>query len=301
VQVADKLARFTRPGFTEEYSVSMDGVRQDFIIEERPAGGGPLHAELVVTGAKLEPLADGAQLVLQNSRRKIAYSRLRVTDATGKELSARMEVLSVGDEVKSPKSVEGSRVGRVAPCAPMPAAIGNDSETRDRAHGVTRPTVPLLAVVVNDAEAVYPVRIDPTFSDANWSSMNPGIPGASGYVNAVVVDGAGNLYIGGNFTVVGNTIADYIAKWDGSSRSALGSGMNDRVVALAVSGSNLYAGGGFTTAGGKVSAYIARAYLPILPALSVLRSGTNVMVSWPSVDTASFALEQAGTLPAPAS
>ena len=25
-----------------------------------------------------------------------------------------------------------------------------------------------LAVVVNDAEAVYPVRIDPTFSDANW-------------------------------------------------------------------------------------------------------------------------------------
>ena len=37
-----------------------------------------------------------------------------------------------------------------------------------------------LAVVVNDAEAVYPVRIDPTFSDANWVSMG-GIPGADGY------------------------------------------------------------------------------------------------------------------------
>src|SRR5437899_3293789 len=53
--------------------------------------------------------------------------------------------------------------------------------------------------------------------------------------------------------------------------------------------------------GGKFSAYIARAYLLPLPALSVLRSGTDVMVSWPSVDTAGFALEQAGTLSAPAS
>ena len=70
--------------------------------------------------------------------------------------------------------------------------------------------------------------------------------------------------------------------------------------ALVVSGSDLYAGGGFTTAGGKVSAYIARAYLPALPTLSVLRSGENVTVSWPAVDTAGFALEQAGLLAAPA-
>ncbi len=69
--------------------------------------------------------------------------------------------------------------------------------------------------------------------------------------------------------------------------------------ALAVSGSDLYAGGGFTTAGGKVSAYIARAYLLPLPELSVRRSGAEVMVSWPSADTAGFALEQAGTLAAP--
>ena len=77
--------------------------------------------------------------------------------------------------------------------------------------------------------------------------------------------------------------------------------MNSHVFALVVSGNDLYAGGSLTTAGGKVSAYMARAYLLTLPALSVLRSGTNVMVSWPSVDTASFALEQAGTLAAPAS
>lgn len=70
-----------------------------------------------------------------------------------------------------------------------------------------------LAVVVADAAAVYPVRIDPTFSDANWS--------------------------------------------------ALGSGMDNEVYALAVSGTDLYAGGQFTTAGGKVSANVAKALLPV--------------------------------------
>ena len=58
-------------------------------------------------------------------------------------------------------------------------------------------------MVVNDADAVYPIRIDPTFSDANWISMG-GIPGANSQVRAAVVDGSGNLYIGGNFTIVGN-------------------------------------------------------------------------------------------------
>src|SRR6185369_6611553 len=94
VAVVEKLARFVRPGLVEEYSVSVDGVRQDFIIEQRPAGAGKLRVELEVAGAKLEPVANGAQLVLENSGRTIAYSRLRVTDATGKKLTARMEVPS---------------------------------------------------------------------------------------------------------------------------------------------------------------------------------------------------------------
>ena len=49
--------------------------------------------------------------------------------------------------------------------------------------------------------------------------------------------------------------ANYIAKWDGSAWSALGSGMNSTVYALAVSGTNLYAGGAFTTAGGVPANY----------------------------------------------
>jgi len=75
--------------------------------------------------------------------------------------------------------------------------------------------------------------------------------------------------------------------------------MNDRVNALAVSATCLYAGGAFTTAGGKVSAYIARAYLLPLPTLSIRRSGTSAVVSWPSPDTAGFTLEQVVALTPP--
>lgn len=134
VIVTEQLVRFIRPGLTEEYSVSVDGVRQDFVVLEkpggagvsvnreqnngeasvpasrkqynggasvpasRPAGGltpppaGELRLELSVTGAVVEATVHGARLVLPCSGRKIAYSRLRVTDATGKELPARMEV-----------------------------------------------------------------------------------------------------------------------------------------------------------------------------------------------------------------
>src|SRR5206468_1674790 len=93
VSLDGQTVRFTRPGLVEEYSVSMDGVRQDFVMLERPAGTGELQVQLSISGAKLEPAPFGAQLVLENSGRKIAYSHLRVTDAAGKDLTGRMEIL----------------------------------------------------------------------------------------------------------------------------------------------------------------------------------------------------------------
>src|SRR5439155_6092777 len=164
----------------------------------------------------------------------------------------------------------------------------------DTARGMARPTRLTLALVVNDADAVYPIRIDPTFSDANWTSMNHSIPGANGPVTAVVVDSWGNPYIGGGFTFVGDVFAPNIAKWDGSSWSALGSGLNSTVTALAVSGSDVYAGGYFTTAGGSGANSIAKwdgsswsalgsgmggPEMPSVLALAV--SGNDVSVPWP--------------------
>ena len=221
ISVDEKLVRFTRPGLSEEYSVSVDGVRQDFIIESPPLNpqrstlnqsAGDLRVELALSGALAEATVSGARFWLEGSGRALAYSRLRVEDATGRDLSARLEVLSP-----------------------------------DR-----------LAVSVADANATYPVRIDPTFSDADWVSLNPGLPGANGAVKAIAVDGRGNVYAGGDFTFIGTVPANHIAKWDGSAWSALGSGISGNVYALAVSGNNLYAGGYFVAAGGVTVNNVAK-------------------------------------------
>jgi hypothetical protein len=63
------------------------------------------------------------------------------------------------------------------------------------------------------------------------------------------------LYAGGTFTTAGGVAASYIARWDGTSWSAVGGGQNAPVHALTVfdhgsgSGPALYAGGEFTTGG----------------------------------------------------
>jgi len=212
VEVSGQVARFIRPGLAEECSVSVDGVRQDFVIEQRPEGTGLTRLELEVDGAKAEAMGDGARLALADGGRKLVYNRLKAQDARGNEVKASMKVVSANR----------------------------------------------LTVMLDDTAAVYPVRIDPTFSDANWISMNPGIPGANGSVNAAAVDSSGNLYVGGFFTVVGDVVANDIAKWDGTSWTALSSGMNGQVAALAVSGTKLYAGGYFTTAGGSAASCIAQ-------------------------------------------
>ena len=139
-------------------------------MTDRPAGTGPLRLELALQGARAEFSPEGAQLVLNESGRKLNYNRLRVTDATGRELAAWMELIS--------------------------------------------PTN--LAVVVEDAGAIYPVRIDPTFSDANWSPLGSGLGGSFTGVYALAVSGT-DLYAGGWFTTAGGTTAYYIARWNGSS------------------------------------------------------------------------------------
>ena len=111
-----------------------------------------MRVELAVDGAKAEPLVEGARLVLTDGGRRLNYHRLRVADANGRELTAKLEVL-----------------------------------TPNR-----------MAVVLDDATADYPIRIDPTFSDANWLAWVES-PARDNPVLAAVVDGTGNLYIGGHF------------------------------------------------------------------------------------------------------
>ncbi|TVQ65376.1 MAG: hypothetical protein EA379_00150 [Phycisphaerales bacterium] len=91
----------------------------------------------------------------------------------------------------------------------------------------------------------------------------------SSSVNAMTVfnDGGGcpALYVAGSFVAAGGATVNRIARWDGTSWTALGDGIgNGTVRALAVfddgsgDGPALYAGGNFTTAGGAAANSIAR-------------------------------------------
>ncbi|MFZ2725540.1 MAG: hypothetical protein WAX77_04770 [Methylococcaceae bacterium] len=91
-----------------------------------------------------------------------------------------------------------------------------------------------------------------------WQPLSTGLTGGTPAVNALAIDSSGHLYAGGIFTTAGGSSASNIAKWDGSAWSAVGSGTNGTIKALAVSGSNLFTGGTFTTAGGSTVNAIAK-------------------------------------------
>ena len=104
-------------------------------------------------------------------------------------------------------------------------------------------------------------RIGSPTSAINWSNFSNGI-GIEGsqisiQINAILVNGS-DIYVGGQFESIGSLICKNVAKWDGSSWSRLGSGMNSLVRALAHDGTYLYCGGGFSVAGGISASRIAK-------------------------------------------
>lgn len=98
---------------------------------------------------------------------------------------------------------------------------------------------------------------------STWSVVGPGLNNTV-YALAVFDDGTGPaLYAGGSFTrPVGGMLVNYIAKRDGSSWSALGTGMSGIVRALTVfddgTGNALYAGGDFLLASGVPANRVAK-------------------------------------------
>jgi hypothetical protein len=98
------------------------------------------------------------------------------------------------------------------------------------------------------------------WSGSAWSSLAGGISSSPAidprvYALAVYDDGTGPaLYAGGSFTGIGGVSANYIAKWDGSTWSPLGTGVDAYVYALTTyndgTGPALFVGGTFTSVGG---------------------------------------------------
>ncbi|MFZ2654923.1 MAG: fibronectin type III domain-containing protein [Victivallales bacterium] len=117
---------------------------------------------------------------------------------------------------------------------------------------------------------------------STWSALGTGMP-TLGFeiVNALAFDGA-NLYAAGLFADAGATAdVNNIAKWNGAAWSALGTGTDDEVNALAYDSvsSILYAAGWFTQANGAAANYIAKCDVSGVPAWSALGTGMDGSVN----------------------
>jgi hypothetical protein len=87
-------------------------------------------------------------------------------------------------------------------------------------------------------------------SNSTWESVGEG---TNGRIRCMTTDENGNLYVGGEFTEAGGVSANYVAKWDGSTWSALGGGADDYVLTVEYANGNLYTGGSFKNLDGNFS------------------------------------------------
>jgi trimeric autotransporter adhesin len=104
----------------------------------------------------------------------------------------------------------------------------------------------------------------PAVAIARWNgSVWQGVGGGFGpimggpVVNSLMSHN-GELIAGGYFASVGGVPASSIARWNGTSWQAIGSGIDADVTCTSIYNGDLIAAGGFTTAGGGQAARIAR-------------------------------------------
>ena len=102
------------------------------------------------------------------------------------------------------------------------------------------------------------------WTGGSWTMLGGGLSGQAytGHALAEYDDGTGpGLFVGGAFTIAGGVPSPNIARWSGSSWSALGGGVNGEVFALAVydpgTGPRLYVTGTFLAAGSVGAGRIA--------------------------------------------
>jgi Leucine-rich repeat (LRR) protein len=111
-------------------------------------------------------------------------------------------------------------------------------------------------------------------NDIYWDDRFTSTNAPDGGTYTVEASGT-DIYVGGWFLNAGGVPAKHIAKWNGTTWSALGNGVDTNVRAIAVLGNDVYVGGIFTSASGVANtAYIAK-WNTVTNTWSALGSGVN--------------------------
>jgi len=157
-----------------EYTNDKSGMRQDFIIKNRPQGEGRLRLNLSAdTKLKMTVGADALMFKDKNGNDKMKYSSLKCWDANHRELRAYFE-----------KNYEfGIR----------------NYELKNKSENKSIPNSKFLisnsfSIVVNDEDAVYPITIDPLSTSPGWSAESNQAAAAFGEKVAAAGDVNGDGY-----------------------------------------------------------------------------------------------------------
>ncbi|MEZ4823408.1 MAG: integrin alpha, partial [Ignavibacteria bacterium] len=127
-----------------QYSNDEKGMRQDFIVKNKPEGDGQLRLNVnAETELKMITSADALMFKDDKGDLKLKYAALKVWDANRKVLRAYFEE---SDQFQ----------------------ISNDKLQIDNDKSQIRNSK--FQIFVNDQDAVYPITIDPLSSTANWTA-----------------------------------------------------------------------------------------------------------------------------------
>ena len=139
-----------------EYTNNKDGMRQDFIVKQKPAGEGKLRLNLNAD-TKLKMIIGADALMFKNDKgeEKMKYSALKVWDANGKELRAYFEKNNYELGIRNYEL----------------KTKNNDPKSNNKKIPNSKFVIPnSFSIVVNDQDAAYPITIDPLSTSPNWTA-----------------------------------------------------------------------------------------------------------------------------------
>ncbi|MBL8008670.1 MAG: FG-GAP repeat protein, partial [Ignavibacteria bacterium] len=138
-----------------DYTNSEEGMRQDFIIKNKPEKKGKLQLNLSAD-TRLKMILSSDALIFKDKKNdlKLKYSSLKCWDANGRELRAYF--------------VDNAML-RVMNYEQRDKSNGGMSKKNETCNS-SLVTCNYFSIVVNDEDAVYPVTIDPLSSTPVWTA-----------------------------------------------------------------------------------------------------------------------------------